>query len=61
MPVIRTNQDVFSKDSTYVSHTYNRFPVAIQHENRAAARDFDGKEYIDFGIGANALGFCNDR
>lgn len=57
-----TNQDVFSKDSTYVSHTYNRFPVAVQSGHGATARDFDGKEYIDFGsgIGANALGFCND-
>ena len=58
-----TNQDVFSKDSTYVSHTYNRFPAAIQSGHGATARDFDGKEYIDFssGIGANALGFCNDE
>ncbi len=57
-----TNQDVFSKDSTYVSHTYNRFSVAVQSGHGATARDFDGKEYIDFGsgIGANALGFCND-
>ena len=58
-----TNQDVFSKDSTYVSHTYNRFPAAIQSGHGATARDFDGNEYIDFGsgIGANALGFCNDE
>ena len=58
-----TNKDVFSKDSTYVSHTYNRFPAAIQSGHGATARDFDGKEYIDFGsgIGANALGFCNDE
>lgn len=55
------NQDVFSKDKTYVAHTYNRFPVAVQSGHGATARDFDGKEYIDFGIGANALGFCNDR
>ena len=57
------NQDVFSKDKTYVAHTYNRFPVAVQSGHGATARDFDGKEYIDFGsgIGANALGFCNDE
>jgi len=54
-------QEVFSKDQLYVAHTYNRFPVAIQSGYGAAAKDFDGKEYIDFGIGANALGFCNDR
>ncbi|MDE7242406.1 MAG: aspartate aminotransferase family protein [Oscillospiraceae bacterium] len=57
-----TNQDVFSKDSTYVAHTYNRFPVAVQSGCGATVKDFDGKEYIDFGsgIGANALGFCNE-
>lgn len=57
-----TNQDIFGKDSTYVSHTYSRFPVAVQCGHGATARDFDGKEYIDFGSGivANALGFCND-
>jgi len=56
-------QEVFSKDQLYVAHTYNRFPVAIQSGYGAAAKDFDGKEYIDFGsgIGANALGFCNDE
>lgn len=56
------NQDVFRKDKTYVAHTYNRFPVAVQSGYGATARDFDGKEYIDFGsgIGTNALGFCNE-
>lgn len=44
-----TNQDIFSKDETYVAHTYNRFPVAVQSGHGATAKDFDGKEYIDFG------------
>ncbi len=58
-----TNQDIFSKDETYVAHTYNRFPVAVQSGHGATAKDFDGKEYIDFGsgIGANSLGFCNEE
>lgn len=57
------NQDVFNKDKTYVAHTYNRFPVAVQSGRGATAKDFAGKEYIDFGsgIGANALGFCNEE
>lgn len=56
-------QDVFDKDKTYVAHTYNRFPVAVQSGRGATAKDFAGKEYIDFGsgIGANALGFCNEE
>lgn len=44
-----TNQDIFSKDSTYVAHTYNRFPVAVQSGHGATATDYDGKTYIDFG------------
>ena len=50
-------QEVFSKDQLYVAHTYHRFSVAVQSGYVATAKDFDGKEYIDFGsgIGANAL------
>ena len=33
------NQDVFSKDKTYVAHIYNRFPVAVQSGHGATARD----------------------
>ena len=29
MEVIMTRQDVFYKDREYISHTYQRFPVAI--------------------------------
>ncbi|WP_300346774.1 aminotransferase class III-fold pyridoxal phosphate-dependent enzyme [uncultured Oscillibacter sp.] len=63
MNTTMTNQDIFSKDETYVAHTYNRFPVAVQSGHGATAKDFDGKEYIDFGsgIGANSLGFCNEE
>ncbi len=57
-----TNQDIFSKDSAHVAHTYNRFPVAVQSGLGATAKDFDGKVYVDFGsgIGTNVLGFCNE-
>ena len=43
-------------------HTYGRFNVAIESGKGAAAKDIDGKEYIDFttGIGVNALGYCDD-
>jgi|GEM_PF-4846739 acetylornithine transaminase len=55
------NSDIFIKDSTYIAHTYNRFPVAVESGHGAVATDFDGKKYIDFGsgIGTNSLGFCN--
>ena len=56
------NSDIFSKDNTYIAHTYNRFPVAVASGDGAVATDFDGKKYIDFGsgIGTNSLGFCNE-
>ena len=54
---------MLDKDKTYVAHTYNRFPVAAQSGRGATAKDFAGKEYIDFGsgIGTNALGFCSEE
>lgn len=57
------NSDIFIKDSTYIAHTYNRFPVAVESGHGAVATDFDGKKYIDFGsgIGTNSLGFCNEE
>lgn len=57
------NSDIFSNDSTYIAHTYNRFSVAIENGHGASATDFDGKQYIDFGsgIGTNSLGFCNEE
>lgn len=57
------NSDIFIKDSTYIAHTYNRFPVAVESGHGAVATDFDGKKYIDFGsgIGTNSLGFYNEE
>lgn len=57
-----TSQDVFHKDREYISHTYQRFPVAIRCGHGATAEDFEGNSYIDFGsgIGTNSLGFCNE-
>lgn len=58
-----TNCEIMSGDSAYISHTYNRFSVAIESGHGAVATDFDGKKYIDFGsgIGTNSLGFCNEN
>lgn len=57
------NKDILEKDSKYVAHTYQRFPVALKAGHGSTAYDFHGKEYIDFGsgIGTNALGFCNEQ
>ncbi|MDE5946652.1 MAG: aspartate aminotransferase family protein [Oscillospiraceae bacterium] len=58
-----TSNDVLKKDCQYISHTYNRFSVALKEGHGAQAIDFDGKKYIDFGsgIGTNSLGFCNEK
>ena len=46
----------------YVSHTYQRFPVAVRFGHGAAAEDFERNSYIDFGSGieTNSLGFCSE-
>lgn len=57
-----TSQNIFHKDMEYISHTYQRFPVAVRCGHGATAEDFEGNSYIDFGsgIGTNSLGFCNE-
>ena len=54
---------MLDKDKTYVAHTYNRFPVAAQSGRGATAKDFAGKEYIDFGsgIGVNSFGLLQRK
>lgn len=58
-----TSSNIIEKDSKYISHTYNRFPVALKEGHGAQATDFEGRKYIDFGsgIGTNSLGFCNEK
>lgn len=47
-------------EEQHVTHTYNRFPIDIEHGKGASCWDASGKHYIDFtsGIGVNALGHC---
>ncbi len=42
--------------------TYGRYDLAIAGGKGAVAKDFDGKEYIDFtsGIGVNCLGYADE-
>lgn len=55
-------EHIVQNEKEYMMHTYGRFNVAIESGKGAAAKDIDGKEYIDFttGIGVNALGYCDD-
>lgn len=46
----------------YIMHTYNRFPVAIDHGEGAMLYSPEGRAYVDFtsGIGVSCLG-CGDE
>lgn len=43
----------------FLVHTYNRFPLVIDHGNGVYLYDTDGKEYLDFaaGIAVQAFGY----
>ena len=58
-----TFEEIQALDQQYVIHTYNRFPVAIDHGQGATVWDVEGKEYIDFGagIGVCSLGHGNQK
>lgn len=54
-----TQNEIIEECDKYVLHTYNRFPIAIDHGQGVRVYDADGKEYLDFmaGIGVYALGY----
>lgn len=43
-------------------HTYNRFPLVLDHGEGVRLYDTDGKDYLDFaaGIAVNSLGYSNE-
>jgi len=49
-------------DSTYIAHTYGRFPLALAHGKGSLVYDESGKEYIDMatGIAVNTFGIADD-
>ncbi len=49
-------------DSSYIAHTYGRFPVTLIKGKGSVALADDGNEYIDMatGIAVNTFGFCDD-
>lgn len=46
-----------------ILHTYNRFPVVLDHGTGVYLYDTDGKEYLDFaaGIAVQAFGYHNEE
>lgn len=54
------NQDrIIKQTDEYVLHTYNRFPVSLDHGDGVRVWDTEGNCYLDFmaGIGVYALGY----
>ena len=54
--------EIMEKAENYVLHTYNRYPVVLDHGKGVRLYDVDGKEYLDFaaGIAVFALGYGNE-
>ena len=59
---MKTNE-YMEQTEKYVLHTYNRFPIVVDHGEGVHLYDTDGKEYLDFaaGIAVYALGYSNDE
>ncbi|MDD5986803.1 MAG: aspartate aminotransferase family protein [Eubacteriales bacterium] len=53
--------DIKKIDAEKIAHTYGRFDLALKEGQGAIAKDFDGREYVDFtsGIGVTSLGYCD--
>ena len=53
------SSQIMEQTDRYVLHTYNRFPLAIDHGDGVYVYDPEGKRYLDFmaGIGVYALGY----
>lgn len=51
-----------TKDTEYIVHTYNRYDIVADHAEGAVITDVNGKEYVDLcsGYGANSLGYQNE-
>ncbi len=56
---MKTNQEVMDLAEQSIIHTYNRFPIAMDHGQGVYLYDVEGKKYLDFaaGIAVMALGY----
>ena len=54
--------EIMEKAENYVLHTYNRYPVVLDHGKGVRLYDVEGKDYLDFaaGIAVFALGYGNE-
>lgn len=56
-------ETMMSESEQYLLHTYNRYPVVLDHGNGVYLYDTNGKKYLDFaaGIAVCALGYGNQE
>ena len=56
---MKTNQEVMDLAEQSIIHTYNRFPIAMDHGQGVYLYDVEGKKYLDCaaGIAVMALGY----
>ena len=52
-------ENLIEESEVNIPHTYNRFPVVLDHGEGVYLYDVEGKKYLDFaaGIAVNALGY----
>ena len=55
-------QEYMDAAESSLLHTYNRFPLVLDHGEGVYLYDTDGKKYLDFaaGIAVEALGYSNE-
>ena len=54
---------IISQAESHILHTYNRYPVALDHGEGVYLYDTEGRKYLDFaaGIAVQALGYGNQE
>lgn len=50
-------QEIINESESYLIHSYNRYPVVLDHGKGVYLYDTDGKKYIDFGSGIAVCAF----
>lgn len=54
---------LIEESEKYLIHSYNRYPVAMDHGEDVYLVDTEGKKYLDFGAGIAvcALGYSDEN
>ena len=54
---MRTNKEIMDYAEECIIHTYNRFPVILDHGDGVYLYDVEGKKYLDFAAGIAVCAF----